>query len=56
MSTEKRVFLAIFLSFGLLTVYQTYFAPPAPVTPAANSAAQTTTAGAPRESRRTSPT
>jgi YidC/Oxa1 family membrane protein insertase len=46
-STEKRVFLAIFLSFGLLTVYQTYFAPPAPVTPAANGAAQTTTAGAP---------
>ena len=47
MSTEKRVFLAIFLSFGLLTVYQTYFAPPAPVTPVANGAAQTTTAGAP---------
>ena len=46
MSTEKRVFLAIFLSFGLLTVYQTYFAPPAPVTPAANAPAQTTT-GAP---------
>jgi len=45
-STEKRVFLAIFLSFGLLTVYQTYFAPPAPVTPAANAPAQTTT-GAP---------
>ena len=47
MSTEKRVFLAIFLSFGLLTVYQTYFAPPAPVTPAATAPAQTPAPGAP---------
>ena len=47
MSTEKRVFLAIFLSFGLLTVYQTYFAPPAPVTPAANAPAQATATGGP---------
>ena len=47
MSTEKRVFLAIFLSFGLLAVYQTYFAPPAPVTPAASVPAQTATPGAP---------
>jgi len=35
-STEKRVFLAIFLSFGLLTVYQTFIAPaPPPAKPAA---------------------
>ena len=48
MSTEKRVFLAIFLSFGLLTVYQSYFVPPAPVTPPASPPAQTTTtSGAP---------
>ncbi len=33
-STEKRVFLAIFLSFGLLTVYQTFMVPPPPPTPA----------------------
>ena len=31
---EKRVFLAIFLSFGILAVYQTYIVPPpAPVAP-----------------------
>ena len=40
---EKRVFLAIFLSFGLLAVYQTYIAPPpappaATVTPTASGA------------------
>ena len=49
MSTEKRVFLAIFLSFGLLTVYQTYFAPPPPAPPAASAPAQTTVPGAPVE-------
>ena len=27
---EKRVFLAIFLSFGVLALYQAYFAPPVP--------------------------
>jgi YidC/Oxa1 family membrane protein insertase len=27
---EKRVFLAIFLSFGILALYQTYIVPPAP--------------------------
>ena len=27
---EKRVFLAIFLSFAVLAIYQTYFAPPPP--------------------------
>jgi YidC/Oxa1 family membrane protein insertase len=46
-STEKRVFLAIFLSFGLLAVYQTYFAPPPPMAPQASAPTQTTTPGAP---------
>ena len=27
---EKRVFLAIFLSFGILVLYQTYVVPPPP--------------------------
>ena len=44
MSTEKRVFLAIFLSFGLLTIYQSYFVPPAPVAPVTNPAAPSPTA------------
>ncbi len=30
---EKRVFLAIFLSFGILAVYQTYIVPPPPPAP-----------------------
>jgi YidC/Oxa1 family membrane protein insertase len=43
---EKRVFLAIFLSFIVLAVYQTYFAPPPPdpVAPVAPAAGATTTA------------
>ena len=35
---EKRVFLAILISFGILAVYQAYFAPP-PVTPPQSSSA-----------------
>jgi len=35
---EKRVFLAIFLSFGILAVYQTYVVPPPPPVPVATTA------------------
>jgi YidC/Oxa1 family membrane protein insertase len=41
---EKRVFLAIFLSFGLLVVYQTYIAPP-PVPPPPATATATPAPG-----------
>jgi hypothetical protein len=43
---EKRVFLAIFLSFVVLAVYQSVFAPrtPAPVQRAAETAAAPATA------------
>jgi YidC/Oxa1 family membrane protein insertase len=40
---EKRVFLAIFLSFVVLAIYQAYFAPPPPK-PGATTAATTATA------------
>jgi len=43
---EKRVFLAIFLSFAILVLYQTYFAPPAPK-PQTPPAAGVTTGTAP---------
>ena len=42
---EKRVFLAIFLSFIVLAVYQTYFAPP-PVDPVVPAAGTTSTTAA----------
>ena len=41
---EKRVFLAIFLSFAILVLYQAYFAPPPPkpqTPPAASTATNT---------------
>jgi YidC/Oxa1 family membrane protein insertase len=44
---EKRVFLAIFLSFVVLAIYQAYFAPPAPKPGAKTAAAATTSAAAP---------
>ncbi len=51
---EKRVFIAIFLSFLVLVVYQNYFAPPVPApavtpvaTPADPTAAATPTPGQP---------
>ena len=34
---ERRVFIAVLLSFVVLYTYQTYFAPPPPETPAAGS-------------------
>lgn len=40
---EKRVFLAILLSFGILAVYQTYVVPPPPPVPAAEQLASATT-------------
>lgn len=43
---EKRVFLAIFLSFIVLAVYQSYFAPP-PTAPVADSAQAPATAAVP---------
>ena len=55
---EKRVFLAIFLSFIVLAVYQTYFAPP-PADPAvapAPAAAATTTAPAAADASGVPPT
>src|SRR5215207_9971575 len=45
---EKRVFLAIFLSFGILWVYQTYIVPPpAPVAAPVTSPAATPQANQP---------
>jgi YidC/Oxa1 family membrane protein insertase len=47
---EKRVFLAIFLSFVVLAIYQAYFAPPPPkpgTTTAATATTATAAAGAP---------
>lgn len=43
---EKRVFLAIFLSFGVLALYQAFFAPP-PTKPAQPSAASSAPAPSP---------
>lgn len=48
---EKRVFLAIFLSFLILAVYQAYFAPPPPHPPAGTTAP----AGAPAETKAGAP-
>ena len=50
---EKRVFLAIFLSFAVLVVYQAYFAPPTP-TPQEKSAASATAPAASTASGTTS--
>lgn len=44
---EKRVFLAILLSFGILAVYQTYLVPPPPTVPAAEQSAATSSPSAP---------
>ena len=41
---EKRVFLAIFLSFGILWVYQTYIVPPPAPVPLQTSAPESTPA------------
>jgi YidC/Oxa1 family membrane protein insertase len=55
---EKRVFLAIFLSFVVLAIYQAYFAPPPPKpsekTAATTSASTTTPAAAPASGTSTS--
>jgi YidC/Oxa1 family membrane protein insertase len=42
---EKRVFLAIFLSFVILAVYQAYFAPQTPPHPAAAASSSTSAPG-----------
>jgi YidC/Oxa1 family membrane protein insertase len=44
---EKRVFLAIFLSFGVLALYQAYFAPPVAPPPAQSAPAATAPAANP---------
>ena len=44
---EKRVFLAILISFGILALYQAYFAPPVPVPPAQSAASTPTSQPAP---------
>src|SRR5262245_25845144 len=50
---ERRVFIAIVLSFLVLYYYQTYFAPPSPSTakPAASTSAPAASAQAPSENR-----
>ena len=44
---EKRVFLAIFLSFGILAIFQTFIAPPPPPPAPAPTATSTPSATAP---------
>jgi YidC/Oxa1 family membrane protein insertase len=54
---ERRVFIAIVLSFLVLYFYQTYFAPPSPPSPkpAASNSAPASPAQAPSDSSRSSP-
>jgi YidC/Oxa1 family membrane protein insertase len=52
---EKRVFLAIFLSFVVLAVYQSYFAPPPPAPVTAGQTAAPPPASAPAAGAGTTP-
>ena len=52
---ERRVFIAIVLSFLVLYFYQAYFAPPPPPKPAASTSAPAAGSPAPSESSRSSP-
>ena len=52
---EKRVFLAILISFGILAVYQAYFAPPPPAPPAPSAVSAPSTPPVPAASNSVAP-
>jgi YidC/Oxa1 family membrane protein insertase len=52
---EKRIFLAIFLSFLILTIYQAYFTPTPPTTPPTADATAAPAATSPAESATPAP-